>query len=80
MDKPPFAISLQTLNGYDVLLPDERAALNEAIAPLQQLPYERWPEAGAVRLESPEPLFFLKVDKSWRAIVRPTKDGKPELL
>jgi hypothetical protein len=80
VDKPPFAISLLALSLYSALTPEDRAAINTALAPLLRLPYERWPEAGAVSLDSPELQFFVKVDRSLRAIIRPTREGKLELV
>ena len=48
--------------------------------PLSKLPEERWPTAGAIRLESADPLYMVRVDDSLRAFVRPTAGKQPELL
>lgn len=70
----------RALPGYGVLTSEERDALEKVIAPLAKLPVNRWPEAGAVRLKSAEPLFFVRVDDSLRAIIQPTQNGQPEIL
>jgi hypothetical protein len=65
--------------------PAERAALDAAIAPLVDLPEEDWPTKGAIRLrqietDRPGVTYMLKLDPSLRAFVRPSPNGKPELL
>ena len=54
--------------------------MEAAIDPLVDLPEERWPACGAVRLGLADSLYFVRVDNSLRALVRPTHEGKPELL
>jgi hypothetical protein len=65
---------------YDTLTPAERDRLEAAIAPLVGIPEGRWPTAGAIRLESPEPLYLVRVDASLRALVGPAEDRRPEVL
>jgi hypothetical protein len=80
MNDPRFLVHRRALLGYDALTGPERESLEGAVAPLVDLPEGQWPTAGAKRLESPEPLYLLKVDASLRAIVRPTPAGRPEVL
>jgi hypothetical protein len=75
-----FTLHRRALVGYNELAPAERDRLQAALAPLVDLPAERWPTVGAVRLESADPLYLVRVDDSLRAIVRPTPTGPPELL
>jgi hypothetical protein len=65
---------------FDMLTRRERAALKTTVAPLIDLPEDRWPEVGAVRLESVEPMYFVRVDDRLRAILPPTSSGRPEIL
>jgi hypothetical protein len=65
---------------YSVLTAAEKAAVVKALASLARRPPERWPAKGVVRLASPEPLYFVKVDDSLRAFVRPAAEGRPEVV
>ncbi len=80
MREPPFLVHRRAFLAYHTVTPEERNAVEAVLAPLANLPEGRWPTAGAVRLESEEPLYFLRVDNSLRAIIRPAADGRPELL
>ena len=75
-----FLIHRSAFLAHSTLTPRERGALETVLGPLVGLPEERWPTAGAVRLDSAEPLYLLRVDDSLRAIVRPAAGGRPELL
>jgi hypothetical protein len=75
-----FTINRRAFLGHSQLTPAERRALDSAMRPLMRLPEERWQTVGAIRLDSADPLYMLRIDKSLRALVRPTKDGPPELL
>ncbi|HZW34207.1 MAG TPA: hypothetical protein VFF52_26025 [Isosphaeraceae bacterium] len=75
-----FPINHRAFMGYTTLTPEEQAAVQGAIEPLIDRPEQEWPAHGAIRLEYPEPVYFLKVDPSLRAYVQPTPDGRPELL
>jgi hypothetical protein len=79
MNDLPFDLHRRALTGYTVLKPAEREAITAALAPLAELPEERWPEAGAVRLACEEPLYFVRVDDSLRAIIRPAAGGRPQV-
>lgn len=80
MSNARFTVNSRAWPGYHVLTSKERRAIATALAPLSKLPEEQWPTAGAIRLESADPLYMVRVDDSLRAFVRPTSDGKPELL
>jgi hypothetical protein len=80
MNNHRFLVYRSAALGYSRLTAEERAALERVLAPLAAVPQDRWPTAGAVRLESPEPLYFVRVDDSLRAIIRPAADGRPEIL
>jgi hypothetical protein len=80
MPESRFTLHRRALLGYDTLTQAERDRLQAALAPLVDLPAERWPTVGAARLESADPLYVVRVDDSLRAIVRPTPAGPPELL
>ena len=80
MEPVPFAINHQIFMGFTTLTPEEREAVKAAIAPLLDHPERDWPAHGAIRLASPDPLYLLRADPSLRAIVRPTADGRPELV
>lgn len=80
MNNLPFTLHRRAELGYSTLAPVERDALLAAIAPLAKLPENLWPAAGAVRLDSADPLYFVRVDTSLRAIIRPTLEGRPEIL
>ena len=80
MNDHRFLIHRRASLGYSTITPGEREALDTALRRLVDLPENRWPTAGAVRLESEEPLYLLRVDESLRAIVRPAAGGQPELL
>jgi hypothetical protein len=79
MNDVRFLLHRRALAAYSVLTAAERDALERAVAPLIDLPEERWSRAGAVRLESAEPLYLVRVDDSLRAIVRPREGGQPEV-
>jgi hypothetical protein len=80
MTSVPFAIHHGAFMAYTTLTPEERAAIQAAIDPLVGHPEEEWTARGAIRLESPEPFYLLKIDPSLRAIVRPTSGGRPEVF
>jgi hypothetical protein len=75
-----FSINHQAFMGYTLLTSEEQAAVRAAIEPLIDRPEQEWPAQGAIRLEYPQPVYFLKVDPSLRAYVQPTPEGRPELL
>ena len=75
-----FLLHRRALLAYNALTPAERDSLEQAIAPLVDRPEQRWCASGAARLESPEPLYLVRVDASLRAIVRPAAGGQPEVL
>jgi hypothetical protein len=75
-----FTVNSRALTGYYAISQAERNALHRAVDLLADVPEDRWPAAGAARLDSPVPLYLVWVDDSLRAIVRPTADGKPEVL
>jgi hypothetical protein len=66
--------------GYSILTQTEREALEASIAPLLGLPEVQWQSARVARLEGEEPFYVVKVDDSLRALVRPTREGPPEVL
>jgi hypothetical protein len=76
----PFAIHHRVFSSYTMLTPEERAAIQAAINPLVDRPEQEWTAHGAIRLDSPEPLYLLKIDPSLRAVVQPTSGGRPEVL
>jgi hypothetical protein len=80
MSTSRFLVHHRALSAYSTRTPTERKALDRAINRLVGVPEERWPAAGAVRLESPEPLYLVRVDNSLRAFVRPAAGGQPELV
>jgi hypothetical protein len=75
-----FPINHRAFMGYTTLTPEEQAAVQAAFEPLIDVPEQEWTAHGAIRLDYPEPVYFLKVDSSLRAYVQPTPDGRPELL
>jgi hypothetical protein len=75
-----FTVNRRALLSYNELTSRERRALSAALVPLSKLPEQQWPTAGAVRLESADPLYLVRVDDSLRAIIRPTSGAQPELL
>jgi hypothetical protein len=75
-----FVLHRRALLASSALTPSEREALEAAVGRLAGLSPERWPEAGARRLASEEPLFLVEVDESLRAIVRPARGGQPEVV
>jgi hypothetical protein len=80
MDDLRFSIHRRALPAYHEINRAERSALEAALAPLVNRPERQWPQAGATRLESADPLYLVRVDKSLRAIIRPTAGGQPEVL
>jgi hypothetical protein len=76
----PFLVRNRASMGYHNLARPDREALDRALERLAALPPERWPAAGAAPLKTPEPTYFLPVDKSLRAFVRPAEGGRLELL
>jgi hypothetical protein len=80
MNDSRFLLHRRALLAYNALTRTEREALQAALTPLGDLPPTRWPGAGAVRLESPDLLYMVRVDDSLRAIVRPADDSRPEVL
>jgi hypothetical protein len=75
-----FLLHRRALLAYNALTQAERDRVEAALAPLADLPLERWPGRGARKLASEKPLYLVLVDKSLRAIVRPTAGGQPEVL
>jgi hypothetical protein len=80
MNDQRFLVNARALLAYNAVTAGERKAIAAAVAPLRGVPEERWCAAGATRLPSEEPLFFVPVDDSLRAILRPGPDGRPEIL
>jgi hypothetical protein len=80
MPNARFTVNSRALLSYNGLTSKERRALSAALAPLSKLPEEQWPTAGAIRLETADPLYMVRVDDSLRAFVRPTSGKLPELL
>jgi hypothetical protein len=80
MDNPSFRVHDQAKLAYSIIARPERKALDKALKRLAALPPERWPEAGAARLNSPEPIYFLPINDTLRAYVQPAEGGKAELL
>ena len=80
MSDTRFLVHRRAFLAYNTLSPSEREALAQAITPLIDAKENRWPKAGAVRLESVEPLYMVRVDDSLRAIIRPNPGGRPEVL
>jgi hypothetical protein len=80
MNNRRFLVHRSALLAFNVLTQSERCALEAAVAPLRDLPEKRWSKAGATPLESAEPLYFVRVDDSLRAIVRPTEGDQPEVV
>lgn len=78
MTRPPFLVHRRALLWYNGLSRRERKALKDAIAPLLQLPEDQWTQAGAIRLDTAEPLYLLRINDDIRAFIRPV-DGKPEI-
>jgi len=78
MKKPPFLVHRRAWLWYNGLSRRERKALKDAIAPLLKLPEDQWTQAGALRLDTAEPLYLLRINDDIRAFVRPI-DGKPEI-
>ena len=79
MSEPRFSLHSSALMGYDLLTNAERETLDAVVAPLLGLPEDRWPSAGAIRLDSPAPLYLLRIDPSLRALVRPGPEGQVEV-
>lgn len=79
METDLYTVDDGTLLWFRGLDPEERRALDAAIAPLVGLPEEEWPSKGAIRLSLPQPTFMLKLGPQLRAFVRPTPDGRPEV-
>ena len=61
-----FTVNRRALSSYHGLTSRERRALSAALAPLSKLPEQQWPTAGAVRLESADPLYLVRIDDSLR--------------
>jgi hypothetical protein len=80
MNESRFLLHRRALLAYNALTRSERDALDTAIARLVDQPETQWPAEGAVRLESTESLYMVRVDHSLRAIVRPAAGGQPEVL
>jgi hypothetical protein len=80
MHASPFLLHRRALLAHSTLTRAERDALDAAVAPLAALPESQWDTVGAVRLRSPEALYWLRVDDSLRALVRPVRGDQPELL
>ncbi len=75
-----YTVNPRALLGYTSLTAPERNALESALDTLADLPEKKWRTAGAVPLGSAEPMYFLRLDDSLRAIIQPSAGGKPELL
>jgi hypothetical protein len=75
-----FLLHHRALLAYNTLTRREREALEAAVAPLTDQAEDHWAALGATRLDTAESLFLVKVDKSLRAIVRPTEGGQPEVV
>jgi hypothetical protein len=79
MSRVRFRLHRRAQLAYHTLTPGERDALDAAVSRLVDLPEEDWPGASAIRLDSAEPLYVLKIDRSLRALVRPAPGGQPEV-
>jgi hypothetical protein len=80
MDKSRFLLHRRALLAYNALARSEWDAPDTAIARLVDRPETEWPAQGAVRLESTESLYMVRVDHSLRVIVRQAVGGQPEVL
>ena len=80
MSKPRLHIHRRAMLAFDELTTSERNALEEKIAPLTDLPPDQWSSAGVVRLDTPQPLYLLRIDDSLRALLRPGSGGQPEIV
>ncbi len=80
MNGSRFLLHRRALLAFNTLTQTERDALESAMAPLADRPEDQWSAAGAVHLESADPLYMVRVDGSLRAIVRPATGGQPEVL
>lgn len=78
MNKPPVFVNRRAWLWYNGLTRRERTALKKALDPLLNLPEDEWTQAGAIRLDSAEPLYLLRINDDIRAFVRPV-EGKPEI-
>src|SRR5258707_402649 len=73
-------IHRRALVAINMLTASERRALESVIAPLVGRSEAQWPARGAVRLESPQSLYVVRVDGSLRAIVQPAVDGQRDVV
>lgn len=80
MANPKFHVHRRARLAFDDLTASERKALEERIAPLADLPAEKWSSTKAVRLDTSQPLYLLRIDDSLRALVRPGRGGQPEIV
>jgi hypothetical protein len=80
MGTPKFLVHRRAMLAFDDLTPAERNALEERIAPLANLPPDKWSTTSAVRLNTSQPLYLLRIDDSLRALVRPGLEGQPEIV
>lgn len=75
-----FAFHRRARWAFNSLTEKEQDAVSSSVEKLVDLPVERWASAGAKQFAWDEPLFLLRVNRNWRAIVRANPDGPPELL
>lgn len=80
MAKSRFYIHRRAMLAFDELTTSERNALEETMASLADLPPDKWSGAKVVRLDTPQPLYLLRIDDSLRALVRPSLGGQPEIV
>ncbi len=80
MTSVPFSIHHGAFSGHTTLTPEERAAIQVAIDPLVGHPEEEWTAHGAIRLESPEPFYLLKIDPSLARSSGPRREDDRRFL
>jgi len=79
MNRVGYVLHRRALIGFNTFTADERGHLDRAVAPLLDLPEERWSDVGARRLGRDESVYLVQVDDNWRAFVQPTTCG-PEVV
>lgn len=80
MAQPRFHIHRRAMLAFDDLTTSERNALEKRMASLADLPPDKWSGTKVVRLDTPQPLYLLRIDDSLRALVRPGLGGQPEVV
>jgi hypothetical protein len=80
MDNPLYTIHARALGSESMLNAEERRLLEETTARLVRLPEKEWESRGGVRLTLPDPVYKFNLGPSLRVFLRPTPDGRPEVL